>query len=490
MMTDASPTPPTAGTVALKFRLYADELLQKAQQAEALMREMDQAAVDAIVTAAFHAAFAARVELAEAACEETGIGIVEDKAQKNVWAALCVYDDIIERKTVGVIHRDLATGITEIAEPRGPILALTPMTNPTSTVIVNVLHALKTRNPIIFSAHRAAKKCSRQTAMLMLDAAVKAGAPEHAVQVITKADKAFVDAVLTHPHLAVILATGTSKIVKTAQDTGKPTLGVGPGNVPCVVHPSADATFAAETILLSKCFDHGTVCASEQALIVPTEIDDKIRAALEAGGARFVPAELTAALGEACFDVENRTMKADVVGRPAGFIAEKIGLAVPDETVLLVATPDGVGPSHPLSHEILAPVVAYYVVPDFTAALDLAQRVIALGGVGHTASLFAEDAAAIDAFAKRLNVGRLLVNQPATHGALGGFTNAMRPSLSLACGARAGNDFLDNLTTDHLLEIRRLCLPQPNVPWSRVADVEWLDTELTAETALARYRGI
>ncbi len=459
-----------------KYTTYAAEVLERACEAARRMREWDQAATDRVVTAVAETAYALRHELAEAACEETGIGVVGDKTVKNAWAAMAVYHDIIERRSAGCIDEDAARGVTTFAEPRGPVLALTPLTNPTSTVIAKLLVALKARCPLILSPHRAARKCSKLAAQRLLEAAQQAGAPEAAVQVVSKADKGYLEAILEHRALSLIVATSTGKLVKWAQDSGRPCLGVGPGNVPAIVDDTADPAVAAQKIVTSKGFDHGTVCASEQALIATPKAQAPLRAALEARGAVFVPAELVERLGEVCFDKDAGTMRAEVVGRPATVLAERIGLEVPAETRLLVAELPAVRPEgtseapHPLAHEILAPVLAYLPAADPAHALEMCLQVVALGGVGHTAVLHSEDEALIARFAETVPVHRLLLNQPATQGALGGFTNALRPSLSLACGARAGNDVAANLTLEHLLEYRHLLAERPNPGWQAVAE--------------------
>ncbi|MGE0433628.1 MAG: aldehyde dehydrogenase family protein [Planctomycetota bacterium] len=451
-----------------KYAQYADEVLGTATAAAEAMRALDQAAVDRIVTAVCDAAFAARHDLAAQACEETGIGVVAHKAIKNAWASLAVWRDIIQQPTVGVIREDIDRGLLEIAEPRGPVLAFTPMTNPTSTVIFKALVALKTRNPLIFSPHRAARKCSKAAMELCLQAAVEAGAPEGAMQFIAKADKRFLQAVMAHRDLALIVATGTGSVVRMAQESGKPAIGVGPGNVPAWIHRSADVPAAVDAIMESKTFDNGTVCASEQALVVTQDIAPEVRELLAARGAAFCPADKLDALGAACFDSDAMAMRAEVVGREAAAVAARIEWAVPAGTRLLVAPLERVGADVPLCHEILGPVLALYEVADDAAALATCNALLARGGVGHTASLFTGDPAMIRDVALRMPAGRVLINQPATQGALGAFTNALRPSLTLSAGVRAGNMFLDNITLEHFMEVRRVALPEPGNRWQAI----------------------
>ncbi len=472
-----------------RFDAYADDVVGRAAQAAEAYRTFDQEQADRVVHALFKAAFDARHELAALAHAETGMGVVEHKVIKNAWASLLVYEDIRLRRTAGVVDEDPATGITAIAQPKGPILATIPITNPTSTAIFVLLVCAKTRNPVILSPHRGARKCIRRSAELLAAAAAAAGAPEGSIQVLAKAEAAYLERVLRHRQLALVLATGTQDIVRKAQASGTPTLGVGPGNVPVYVHASADFGAAARCIVHSKTFDNGVVCASEQALVVEPGVDAALRPLLEARGAWFCDAEQTAALGPVCFDAERRGMRADVVGRPAREIAQRAGFDIPAGKRLLVAAPAGIGPEHPLSHEILAPVLAYYVVPDYEAALAACAAVIRLGGVGHTLALHAQDESVIEAFA-RLHAGRILVNQPATEGALGGVFNSLRPSLTLACGTGAGNLDTANISVEHLVNTHRLARQKRNQSWLAIPRETWLDPAWGAERAQALYEGV
>jgi len=267
-----------------EHQAYADEMLERAGAAAREWARLDQAATDRIVTAIFRAAFAQRVQLARLASGESGIGVFEHKVLKNAWASLLVYEDIIGQRTVGVLSEDDVTGVTEVARPRGPILALTPLTNPTSTVIFKCLVAAKTRNPVIFSPHRAARKSSREAIRICEEAAREAGAPEHAFQRVAKPQREVLEAIMSHPKIALILATGTVDVVRWAQRSGNPVIGSGAGNVPVYVHADADVELAARSILHSKTFDNGTVCASEQTLVVGRDVDARIRPRLECHG--------------------------------------------------------------------------------------------------------------------------------------------------------------------------------------------------------------
>jgi acetaldehyde dehydrogenase/alcohol dehydrogenase len=453
---------------------YADEVAGRAAGAAAFFRAFDQQQADNVAEAVFRAAFAARIDLARLAFEETQMGVLEHKAIKNAWASLSVYEDIRNRRTAGVIAADETSGITEIAQPRGAVLGTIPVTNPTSTTIFKALVCMKTRNPVIFSPHRGARRCVKETTRLLSEAATAAGAPPHAIQCITRGRTEFLEALMRHPKIALILATGTSPIVRMAQASGTPTLGVGPGNVPVYVHASADLAAAARGIVHSKTFDNGTICASEQALVVERDVAPALKPLLEARGAHFCSPSETRALGPVCWDSSQRRMRADVVGQPARVIAARAGFGVAEATRLLVAGLEGVGAAHPLSHEILAPVLALYVCDDYENAVATCQAVTALGGVGHTVAVWASDESVISRFAQ-MNAARILVNQPSTDAALGGICNALRPSLTLACGTGARNLSTDNITTDHLLNIHRLVRARPNRRWTETPRGKWSD---------------
>jgi acetaldehyde dehydrogenase/alcohol dehydrogenase len=468
------------------YEAYADELVGQAYEAAARFRLLDQEQVDRIVEAAFRASFEARIDLARMALEETGMGVLEHKVVKNAWSSLLIYEHIRGRRTVGILSHDPDRGITEVAQPIGPVLALTPVTNPTSTTIFKALICLKTRNPVILSPHRGARRCCREAARILGEAAGSAGAPENAIQWISKAQIEYLDAIMHHRRLALILATGTTSIVRRAQLSGTPTLGVGPGNVPVYVHASADIPFAARMIVHSKTFDNGTVCASEQSLVVEPEVDLELRPLLQERGAYFCTREQMLALGPVCFDPAASTMRADIVGQPARAIAERAGFTVPERTRLLIAEPDGVGFEHPLSFEILAPVLAYYRVKDYAEALGTCAAVTHLGGVGHTVGLYANDESVVSDFAG-MDASRILVNTPTTEGALGGIFNHPPPSLTLACGTGAGNVTTDNITIDHLLNIHRVARMRPNLRWLDIPREVWLDPQVGAEKIRALY---
>ncbi len=465
---------------------YADGIVGRASRAAELLRQFDQERVDGIVRAVYEAAYAARLDLARLAYDETRMGVYEHKVIKNAWASVLVYEDIRGRRTVGVIAQDPVAGITEIAQPKGPILATIPVTNPTSTTIFKALICMKTRNPVIFSPHRGARRSIKETARILADAATRAGAPCDAIQCITHGQSGYIERIMRHPKLALILATGTSSIVRTAEVSGTPTLGVGPGNVPVYVHASADLAGAARAIAHSKTFDNGTLCASEQALVVEREVEGRLRPLLEARGAYFCTPDEMRALGPVCWDGEQQRMRADVVGQPAAAIASRAGLKLPEKTRLIIADPDGIGPDHPLSHEILAPVLAQYVCGNYEDALKACEAVTRRGGVGHTVGVYANDERVVADFGK-MNAARILVNQPCTEGAIGGLFNSLRPSLTLACGTGAGNLNTDNISTEHLLNIHRVARLRTNERWMNTPRDTWLDATIGPAEILEIY---
>jgi len=303
-----------------------------------------------------------------------------------------------------------------------------------------------------------------ETAAILAAAAAAAGAPEDAIQVVTRSQSEYVHQVMCHKRLALIVATGTRSIVEAARRSGTPTLGVGPGNVPVYVHRTADLAAAAACILESKTFDNGTICASEQALVVELGQAEPLRAAFEAGGAHFCSEKQVEALGPVCFDSAHRRMRADVVGQPAAEIARRAGFQVPATVRILVAAPGGIGPAYPLSAEILAPVLAWYEVRNYAEAVRTCRAITAWGGVGHTVGVHTEDDAVIADFAQ-MRASRILVNQATTHGAIGGIVNLLPPSLTLSCGPSARNLTTDNIGARHLLNIHRVVRPRPNTAW-------------------------
>ncbi len=467
-----------------RIRRLADDLLTNAFAAQEAFLEFGQERVDKICHAIFEAAFDARFDLAERAIKETRLGVYEHKVIKNAWASLVVYDSIRHLRTAGVVSRDEASGITEVAYPRGPILALLPVTNPTSTAVFKILICMKTRNPIILSPHGFARKCVSEAATICYDAARSAGAPEHCIQWLKMARKDLFDELTERRRLALILATTTRDMVKRAERSATPAFGVGPGNVPIYVDKSADMPEAARKTVHSKTFDNGTVCASEQALIVTDEVWPLLRPELEKRGT-FVCTEAQAeALGPVCYSREARSMRADAVGQPAAKLAEKARIDLPEGVRMLLAPAAGVGHEHPLSNEILAPVLTLYVVKSFEEALVRSKEVLRFGGAGHTAGIYATDQARIDRWSEALHAGRMLINIPTTTGAIGGVMNRLDPSLTLGCGTAAGNISIDNITVSNLLNICRITEERANETWMKLYPDLLLDRSVRSDKAL------
>jgi acetaldehyde dehydrogenase/alcohol dehydrogenase len=442
--------------------LTVDDYLQRAGAAAAVFSQFSQEQTDRVVKAVYEAAFHNRVRLAKLAAEETALGRWQDKVIKNVVASQFVYEDIKDLKTVGVISDDPIAGIVEIAQPVGPILAIIPVTNPTSTTIFKILIALKTRNPILISPSRKAKQCSDETAQICYEAALAADAPEHCIQWFEECSRELTQAVMAHQSLAMILATGGAGLVHSAYSSGTPTIGVGAGNVPVFIERSADIPFTVEQILLSKLFDHGTICASEQAVVVERAVAEDVAQEFRKRHGHFLSVPEVARLERVAYDATQGAMNPAIVGQPATKIAEMAGLDLPADVQLLLTPLDGVGPAWPLSSEILAPILAWYVADDFHQAVNLCIDLNFHGGIGHTVSIFSNDDARIKQFASLMNAGRIVVNTPSSQGAVGGLYNRLHPSLTLGCGTGGKNITTDNVTATHLLNIQRIARRREN----------------------------
>jgi len=436
--------------------LDIDKIVADAVNAAEAFRDYTQEQTDRIVDAVFKAGFNNRVRLAKMTYDETKLGKWEDKVIKNVIATQYVYQDIKDMKTVGVISEDREQGVVEVAAPVGPIFAVTPITNPSSTVLFKILIAMKSRNPIIIRPHGSARKCSVEACRLLYDAALEAGAPEKCVQWIKTTTRDEVLELMSHHRISLILATGSVELVRAAQKSGNPAIGIGPGNVPVYIGRSADIPFAVEQIVLSKTFDYGTVCASEQAAVVNSDNVDEIIHEFKKHKAYFLSQDEVKSLEPVAFNNETKVMKVEVIGQSAATIAEMAGFKVPPDTSILIAPLEEVGIQSPLSLEILAPILAFYVAETFDKAIALCRRINRYGGLGHTASIFSNDEEKIEYFSSAINAGRILVNTPASQGALGGTYNRLRPSLMLACGTRGKNITTDNISVRHLLNIHRI----------------------------------
>ncbi len=470
----------TDSTIKSGTGLDVEAIMDRAVTAARAFHDLDQKQTDRIVEAVFRAGFDNRIRLARAACDETRMGVWKDKVIKNVIATLFVYEDISNMKTVGVISEDEVRGIVEIAQPVGPIFAITPVTNPTSTVLFKILISLKSRNPIIIRPHGAARKCSIEAARICYEAALAAGAPEHCIQWVSRSTDQETIALMSHKKTAMVLATGSTALVRAAYSSGNPAIGIGPGNVPVFIGKTADIPFAIEQIFLSKTFDNGTICASEQALVIRGCHVDEAKRLLKERKAYFLSKDEIARLEKIAFNVEHRTMRPEVIGQPAAVIARMADIQVPDDTTLLIAELEDVGLQSPLSLEILAPILALYVAPNLETAIDLCRKINVHGGLGHTISMFSNNEERIRYFASTMNAGRILVNTPASQGALGGTYNALSPSMTLACGSGGKNHSTDNISAMHLLNIQRIARRRVSPHISDEAMAMYLDESVTA----------
>jgi len=458
-----------------------DEFIQNAQKAAAAFRKLDQKQTDKIVRAVYLAAMNNRIRLAKLAAEETGLGIWQHKVIKNVIASQLVYEHIKNQRTVGVISEDPISGIIELAQPIGPILALVPVLNPTSTTLFKSLIALKTRNPIIYSSSSAAKESVAESARICYEAALESGGPEHCIQWLRKPNLVKTKELMSHPGLALILATGTGELVRASYSSGTPTIGVGAGNVPVYIGVSADIPFAVRNIIYSKTFDNGSICASEQAVVVKKKIAEKVIAEFKKHKAYFMsPVEINK-VGQIAYDPEKKVMAAGVVGQPVQRIAEMAGISIPPDTTVLIAQLDGVSPEHPLSAEILAPILAFYVETSFKSAILRCAEITHFGGIGHTAVIYSNNPERIEYFSNTINVARILVNTPSTQGAIGGMFNTLTPSFTLSCGSGGKNSTTDNISARNLLDIHRICRRRINDRWLNMNQAKYLDESQTAE---------
>jgi acetaldehyde dehydrogenase/alcohol dehydrogenase len=464
-----------------------DQIMEKAICAAGIFSQLDQAHTDRIVRAVYEAGFNNRIKLAKMAHEETGLGNWKDKVIKNVVATQLVYEDIKNLKTVGIISEDQERGITEIAQPIGPIFALIPVTNPTSTVMFKILIALKSRNPIIIGPHSRATKCCDEAARICYEAALSQDAPEDCIQWLKNTSRDQTHALMSHKKLALVLATGGSSLVGAAYSSGTPAIGVGPGNVPVFIEKSADPEFAVEQILISKTFDNGTICASEQAIVVEQSLADKVIDIFKRNKAYFLSDEEIIKLERIAFDPERGIMNSAVVGQPAAKIAKMAGINAPNDVVLLIAPLKGIGKRYPLSSEILAPILAFYVADNFDHAVNMCIDLNFYGGIGHTVSLFSNDEDKIKKFASVMNAGRIVVNTPSSQGAVGGLYNILHPSFTLGCGTGGKNITTDNITATHLLNIQRIARRRVNSRLQHFDKNLYFDESLDAKTIEAEF---
>ena len=449
-----------------EIKLMIDDLVKRAKKASKEYMKLSQVDVDRIIKAMSMAGEEHHMELAKLAVEETGRGIYEDKITKNMFATEYIYHSIKYDKTVGTISENEEEGYEEIAEPVGIIAGVTPVTNPTSTVMFKSLISAKTRNVIIFGFHPGAQKCSAKAAEIVRDAAIKAGAPEDCILWIEKPSITATNMLMNHPDVNLILATGGTSMVKAAYSCGKPALGVGPGNVPCYIEKSAKIKTSVNDLVMSKSFDNGMICASEQSVIVDEEIHEEFENLMRKAGCYFLNEEETKRLREKMFDEDK--LNSFVVGKSPYNIAKMADIEVPENTKVLVLKENGVGIEYPFSKEKLSPVLAYYIVKDSKEGIDLAEKLIEFGGMGHSAVIHSENEEVIKEFSNRVKVGRIIVNSPSSHGAIGDIYNTNMPSLTLGCGTFGGNSTTSNVSSVNLINVKRLAKRRVNMQWFKV----------------------
>lgn len=445
----------------------ARNLARQAQKAEDVFCKFTNEQVDRILQNMVRVAEENAAKLARMAVEETGFGKVEDKIVKNQVASRDVYNYIKDMKTIGVIHEDTVNRITEIGEPVGVVLGIIPSTNPTSTVIYNAMIALKARNTIVFSPHPAALKCTVEAARLMAEAAETAGAPLGTISTITHPSMGATNELMHSEEVKMIIATGGSAMVKAAYSCGKPALGVGPGNGPSYIERTADVKKSVEDIMLSKTFDYGTICASEQSIVVEECNRTQVVEEFKRQGGYFMTKEETDKVCQLLFK-NGHAMNAKFVGRSPQVIADAAGIIIPAGTRVLIGEQDGVGNGYPLSYEKLTSVLGFYTVRDWQDACDLCIRLLKNCGLGHTMSIHTEDPEIVRRFYEK-PVFRIIVNTPATQGGTG-ISTGLAPAFTLGCGTWGGSATADNVTPLHLMNIKRVAYGirevKPSVPYT------------------------
>ena len=447
-----------------------DEVVDQARRAADDFRHLDQAAVDRIVQAMVVAGLENAIDLALLAVEETGFGVVEDKVVKNYVATEFLYDYLRDKKTAGVIDEDAESGIEWIAEPIGVVMAITPVTNPTSTVLFKAIVAAKTRNAIVFRPSPRAVRCAERAAEILRDAGEAAGLPPGALQVVADADHAVTHHLFRHPGIDFIWTTGGPKIVALANSAGKPAVSVGPGNAPVYLHRSADIPMAVVDILISKTFDASVICPAEQTCVVDAEIYDAVVAEFERMGAQVLDPDEVERLSGFVFGCDN-VVNLEALGQPAGELARRAGIDAPEDVKVLVAPlPSDLGElgRHPLVHEKLMPVLGLVRAESVQHAVDACVLVTESGGLGHTSAVYARDEAAIEAFSSAVRTGRILVNAPTAVGALGGVYNNLTPTFSLGCGTWGGSVTTENVNYRQLINVKMVSRRRTPPQWFRV----------------------
>ena len=445
-----------------------DILVRNAEEALKTYVTFDQEQVDKIVYAMALAGLEHHRELAKLAHEETQRGVYEDKIIKNIFATEYIWNSIKDEKTVGVVEDNELEGYVEVAEPVGIVAGVTPVTNPTSTTMFKSLICTKARNPIIFGFHPSAQQSSVAAAKTLRDAAIAAGAPEHCIQWIEHPSVEATMALMNHPKVSLILATGGSGMVRSAYSCGKPALGVGPGNAPCYIETSANVKRACTDLMMSKTFDNGMICASEQAVIVDKVISNLFESYMKENSCYFLNEDEIKKVSAFVINAEKGAVNPDVVGKSAYWIADKSGVKVPENTKILIARLKDVGPNYPLSREKLSPVLAYYVVNNHVEGFEMCRKMLDLGGLGHTAIIHSTNSDLIEKFGKAMKVGRIIVNSPSSQGAIGDIYNTNTPSLTLGCGSYGHNSTTANVSTVNLINKKKIAKRRVNMQWFKI----------------------
>jgi len=466
-----------------------DALIERVSKAQKIYAAFSEEKVDAIFKAAATAANKMRIELAQMAVAETGMGVMEDKVIKNHFASEYIYNKHKGVKTCGIIKEDKVGGTKIVAAPLGVLAGIVPTTNPTSTAIFKSLLALKTRNAIIFSPHPRAKKSTIAAAKVVLDAAVQAGAPQDIIAWIEQPTVELSSALMTHSKIHGILATGGPSMVKAAYTSGKPALGVGPGNTPAIIDETANIDLAVSSILLSKTFDNGMICASEQSVIVIEDVYDEVKSTFAYRGAYILNKTETELLRKII--LTDKGVNAAIVGQPAQKIAELAGFKVPQGTKILLAEQTDYSKNNPYAYEKLSPILTMYKAKDFEAATDIALALVELGGMGHTSVLYTDDRKSdrIDFYANKMPTGRILINSPSSQGGIGDLYNfRLEPSLTLGCGSWGGNSVSENVGVKHLLNYKTVAERRENMLWFRVPPKIYFKRGAT-DLALREFEG-
>lgn len=447
---------------------HVDALVKNALKALDEFQKLDQKTVDNIVHEMALAGLAKQQLLAKMAVEETGRGIYEDKITKNIFATEYVWHSIKYDKTVGIVEDNEEEDYMIVAEPVGVVAGVTPVTNPTSTTMFKCLICIKTRNPIIFGFHPSAQQCSKEAAKTLYEAAIKAGAPKHCIQWIEYPSIEATRELMNHPNVSLILATGGAGMVKQAYSCGKPALGVGPGNVPCFIEKTANLKRAVTDLIMSKSFDNGMICASEQAVVIEAPVYNEVIELMKKAGCYFASKEEIKLLEKVVIKPENGNVNPAIVGQSPVKIAAMAGISIPENTKILCTELEGVGPEYPLSKEKLSPVLAVLKAKNLEHGFELCEKMISLGGLGHSSVIHSSSDDVIKAFSARMKTGRILVNSPATHGAIGDLYNTNIPSLTLGCGTYGGNSTTNNVSAVDLINYKRVAKRRVNMQWFKV----------------------